>query len=297
MRRRTILTALAVALAPAAGTLLAPTDAVPAPEPIDLHETFAARYAATRAAMDAAGPPYEGRDGQFLLFEPPGGPHRGRVAEVFGDLGTARRIAVLVPGAGNRADNYWRGVASRPYRSPSRQGRDLHDATGGATAVVVWLGYDTPAGIDVSAFREDLARAGAAALERFVRALTTACPQATVALLGHSYGGTVIGLAARNLPPAVTDLVVFGCPGTGAATVRGLGTTARVWAALSPHDPMRFVPGVRIGGLGHGRQPAGPAFGARVIPAETVLDHDRYLTPGTDAQQAVARVAAHGDQR
>ncbi|MET7396534.1 alpha/beta hydrolase [Dactylosporangium sp. NPDC005572] len=290
MRRRAVLTALTVALVPAAGTLLAPADAVPPAERIDERS-----YAANRAAMDAAGPPYAGRDGQFLLFDPRG---RGRVAEVFGDLDSARRIAVLVPGAGNRADNFWRGpggTESRPYRSPSRQGSDLHKAAG--TAVVAWLGYDTPQGIDVSAFREDLARAGAAALERFVTALGQQCPQATVALLGHSYGGTVIGLAARNLPPTVTDLVVFGCPGMGAATVRGLGTTARVWAALSPHDPMRFVPGIRVGGLGHGRRPVDPAFGARLIPAATVRDHDHYLAPGTDTQEAVARVVANGDQR
>ncbi|WP_238007437.1 alpha/beta hydrolase [Dactylosporangium sp. AC04546] len=288
MRRRAVLTALTVALVPAAGTLLAPADAVPPAERIDERS-----YAANKAAMDAAGPPYAGRDGQFLLFDLRG---RGRVAEVFGDLDTARRIAVLVPGAGNRADNFWRGVASRPHRSPSRQASDLQKAT--SIAVIAWLGYDTPAGIDVSAFREDLAHAGAAALERFIGALTTAHPRATVALLGHSYGGTVIGLAARRLPSAVTDLVVFGCPGMGAATVRGLGTTARVWAALSPHDPMRFVPGVRIGGLGHGRRPVDPAFGARLIPAATVQDHDHYLAPGTDAQEAIAHIARHGgDQR
>jgi Alpha/beta hydrolase len=255
----------------------------------------ALRYAANRRAMRAAGPPYEGRDGRFLLFDPRG---QGRVAEVFGDLERAGRIAVLVPGAGNRGENFWRGVGGRTFRSPAVQAAALYRAAGDdRLAVIAWLGYDTPQGVDAAEAREDLARAGAGALLRFVAGLVAVRPGATIALLGHSYGSTVIGLAASRLPRQVTDLAVFGSPGMGVDNVAGLRTTARVWAGESARDWIRWVPGVRLLGLGHGTRPTAPSFGARVFPTADVADHDHYLAPGTGSLAALAGIAAAGTDR
>jgi hypothetical protein len=254
------------------------------------------RYAANRRSMLAAGAPYRDRDGQFLMFDPRG---RGRLAQVFGDLSTAARIAVLVPGSGSRAANFWRGLGGKRYRSPAVQAADLYRAmtssapAGGRFAVIAWLGYDTPQGMD-EAKREDLARAGAAALHRFVAGLTTVRPQATITLLGHSYGSTVIGLAAPRLPPQVTDIAVFGSPGMGVRTVADLRTTARVWAGQGSKDWIRWVPGVRLFGLGHSTKPVDPGFGARRFATADVDDHDHYLAPGTDSLANLSRIAAVG---
>jgi hypothetical protein len=233
------------------------------------------RYAANRQAMRSAGPPYRDRPGRFLLFDPRGD---GRVAQVSGDLATADRIAVLVPGASVRGANFWTGVGGRSFRSPQVQAAGLY-ATGlryhpAGFAVIAWLGYDTPKGVGGAEIREDRARAGAVALERFVAGLIAVRPHATIALLGHSYGSTVIGLAARRLPPQVTDLAVFGSPGMGVSDVRHLGTRARVWAAQAARDWIRWVPGVRLFGLGHGTRPTDPSFGAHRFTAEGVADHD-----------------------
>ncbi|WP_345632891.1 alpha/beta hydrolase [Rugosimonospora acidiphila] len=257
---------------------------------------FALRYAANRRAMSDAGAPYRGQDGQFLLFDPRG---NGRLAQVFGDLATADRIAVLVPGAGNRAANFWRGVGGKRFRSPAVQAADLYRAAAGypggdRLAVIAWLGYDTPRGVNAAAAREDLARSGAAALNRFVSGLAALRPQATIALFGHSYGSTVIGLAAPRLPHQVTDLAVFGSPGMGVDRVADLHTTARVWAGQAPGDWVRWVPGVRLFGVGHGIKPADPSFGARLFPTAGVADHDHYLAPGTDSLASLARIAASG---
>ncbi|MEU1587123.1 alpha/beta hydrolase [Micromonospora sp. NPDC005710] len=255
------------------------------------------RYEANRRAMALAGPPYLDRAGQYLLFDPRG---QGQVAQVFGDLDHADRIAVLVPGAGNRAGNFWRGVGGKPVRSPSTQGQDLYQSAHGYRvpaerfAVVVWLGYDAPDGVDLSAAREDLAETGAAALERFVTGLTLLRPHATIALLGYSYGSTVIGLAAHRLPVQVTDIAAFGSPGMGVDRATDLGTEARVWAALSPRDNMRWVPGARLRGLGHGTQPAAPGFGASIFPADDVPDHDHYLAVGTRSQASLTAIALLG---
>jgi pimeloyl-ACP methyl ester carboxylesterase len=287
-----LLTMAAVAVAPSAGLLLAAPPATSPPvadvldgTPPDL------RYAMSRQAMRAAGGPFGDRDGQYLLFDPRG---RGRVAQVFGDLATADRIAVLVPGMGNRAANFWRGVGGERYRAPATQAADLRRAAGERVAVIAWLGYDAPQVI-VEAARPDLARSGAAALEALVAGLVALRPEATIALLGHSYGSTVIGLAAPRLPRQVTDLAVFGSPGMGVNTAAGLGTSARVWAGQSANDWIRWVPGRRILGLGHGVKPADPRFGARLFSAADVADHDHYLSPGTDSLANLARIAAAGD--
>jgi hypothetical protein len=263
--------------------------------PLDL------RYAANRAAMRAAGSPFQDHadDGQYLLFDPRG---NGRVAEVFGDLATADRIAVLVPGASNRASNFWTGVGHRSYRAPATQAANLYHAAsglvpGGRLAVIAWLGYDAPQGLDPAQAREDLARTGAAELLRLVAGLTTIRPQATITLLGHSYGSTVLGLAAARLPHQVTDLAVFGSPGMGVRTATDLHTRARVWAGQSAHDPIRWVPGIRLFGLGHGTKPADPTFGARPFPTRDVPDHDHYLAPTTDSLTALAHITAIGALR
>jgi hypothetical protein len=243
------------------------------------------RYEANRRSMAAAG--IDRPDGDFLLFDPRG---PGRVAQVFGDLSAARRIAVLVPGMSNRLGNFWRGVGGLSYRSPAVQAADLHRAGGGGFAVIAWLGYDTPQGFD-QAGRADLARAGASELIRLVDGLAALRPEATIALLGHSYGSAVIGYAASRLPPLVTDIAVFGSPGMGVDTVAGLGTEARVWAGQSAGDWVRWMPPVRLLGVGHGAKPAGTGFGARRFATADVHDHDHYLSPGTDSLTALARIA------
>ncbi|WIM99871.1 alpha/beta hydrolase [Actinoplanes oblitus] len=263
MKKNVLLAVLAMIVTPSASTLLAPPATAP--------PTVITR------------PP-----GVYLTFDTRG---QGRVAQVFGDLATARRIAILVPGMSNRLANFWCGVGGRRYRSPATQAADLRAAMGpGEHAVIAWLGYDTPRNLK-QAGREDLAAAGADALVTFVDELTAAHPAATITLLGHSYGSTVIGLAASRLPARVTDIAVFGSPGMGVDNVAELGTAARVWAGQSAGDWVRWVPGLRWFGIGHGTKPADPAFGARPFDTADVGDHDHYLAPGTDSLAALARIA------
>ncbi|MFE6714671.1 alpha/beta hydrolase [Streptomyces sp. NPDC057695] len=204
---------------------------------------------------------------------------RGQVALVYGDLARAAHVAVIVPGS---------DVAADRVRSLTDMAAALRQAAGPDTAVVAWAGYTTPVGVGVDAATGRLAEAGADRLTRFVDGLAAVgAPEPS--LFCHSYGSVVCGLAAHRLK--AKDLVVFGSPGMRAANVADLGTSARVWAAKDPTDWIDRIPNVRVGDLGHGADPADPAFGARRIAADDAAGHGGYLAPGTSSLRAFAAIA------
>jgi pimeloyl-ACP methyl ester carboxylesterase len=258
--------------------------AVPAP--------IAAGLRAATAAMTAAGAPYAnwaatGR--QFNEFDQA----HGTAVEVVGDLSTATRVAVLVPGVDTKLADFDRGLGGVARRAPAMQARSVYtqlrtDQPGAKVAVVAWLGYQPPTGINLAAIREDRARDGAAALTAFVRGIHAQRPGADVTLIGHSYGSIVVGLAARRLP-MVHDVVVLGAPGIGASRASQLGG-ARVFSALAPADWIQRIPQIRLLDLGHGKRPSTPSFGATALPTAGVAGHDFYLEPGGATLPAVANV-------
>jgi pimeloyl-ACP methyl ester carboxylesterase len=284
---------LAVAL-----SLLFPLPAAAAPAALPVLPAFADAYRETAVRMLASGCPYstwaaQGR--RFLFFDPAGD---GLVAEVFGDPGAADRIVVLVPGADTTLADFDRGLGGVARRAPGLQGRTLFgqlSKRSRGVAVISWLGYDAPEGLGLAAATEGRARAGAARLVAFVRDVLRQRPGATVTLIGHSYGSIVAGLAARRLPE-VGDVIALGSPGMGVDRAVDLGG-ARVWAALAPGDWIRRVPQVRLLGLGLGRRPSAPAFGATALPTDGVDGHDYYLIEGGATLRAVTDVVLSGGPR
>ncbi|MFC8501892.1 alpha/beta hydrolase [Pedococcus sp. NPDC057267] len=215
----------------------------------------------------------------------------GRIVEVFGDLATARHVAVLVPGVS------WTGPliadeTAATRRHPAVQARALlarmqQDDPAHGSAVVVWLDYDPPQDLGVAAARSDRAVAGAPRLARFVATLPRT---AGVTLVCHSYGSVVCGHAAPDLH-RVSDIVAIGSPGMDVEHRADLGTTARVWAGRAEGDPIGLVPYTRFGDLGHGADPTAPAFGALPLPVDGAYGHNDYLAPGTASLAAMARIA------
>jgi hypothetical protein len=290
MMRRTLLLGGAAATLGAGLLMPASTPAVAAPA---AGSTPAAAYPVTAAAMRAAGGSYAAwsRDGRrFLSFDTHGD---GTAVEVVGDLATADRIAVVVPGVDTTLATFTTGLGGVARRAPATQARAVYDAARAispAVAVVAWLGYDPPEGVGLEAAREVRAKAGARNLDAFTRWLADRRPDARITVIGHSYGAVVVGLAAQALPSQVTSLVALGAPGMGADDVADLHTHATVYSALAPSDWIRRIPQVRFLGLGLGTRPSTASFGATALPTGGVDGHDYYFSPGTASLAAIAAV-------
>jgi pimeloyl-ACP methyl ester carboxylesterase len=231
-----------------------------------------------RAAADRAlASPARG----LLAFD---GRGTGRVTEVFGDLATAEHIAVLVPGSDTTLDTYGR------FRTTALA---LHRSTGRGTAVIAWLGYDTPRTLSTGVLTTTRAERAAPELERFLRALRDAFGSSPrVSLICHSYG-TVVCAEAAAASVDVQDIVLVGSPGTGVDSVADLHTRARIWAARGADDWIADVPHVRMDlfgtTVGLGADPVSPAFGARVFTAGDA-GHSDYFKPGSASLANLTRI-------
>jgi hypothetical protein len=258
---------------------------------------LSARYAASAQAVDRAATT-AARSGHIGLARTLGALGRqhllafdvrgqGEAVEVLGDLATARRVAILVPGSDTSLATFGsRGVASPAggARAVAAEGRRLDP--GAHLAVIAWLGYRTPSLLSPAVLTSGNAGQGAQALRPMVTGLARHGDQ--VALLCHSYGSVVCGLAAHLLP--VTDIAVYGSPGMDAPTVRSLHTKARVWAGREADDWIRHVPHVRLLGMGFGTDPTSPSFGARRFACGR-HGHSSYLQPGSVSLRNLAYIA------
>ncbi|GAA1215557.1 alpha/beta hydrolase family protein [Kitasatospora nipponensis] len=229
---------------------------------------------------------------QVLAFDPRG---RGLVSEVFGDLASAQRVSVIVPGSDTDLGHFDRSVD--PLRSPAGMARALRaeearqsPATG--TAVIAWTGYVTPVGLGPDAVTSRLADAGAPRLLRLLAGLReTSSPTSPPSLVCHSYGTVVCGTAAPKLHGESTDMVVLGSPGMGVQDAADLGTGVHLWATRNPSDWIGNVPYLEVGGLGHGADPTGSDFGAEDISSEGAAGHTGYFNPGTASLRNFAAIA------
>ncbi|MFE9649442.1 alpha/beta hydrolase [Streptomyces sp. NPDC006365] len=91
----------------------------------------------------------------------------------------------------------------------------------------------------------------------------------------------------------VSDIALFGSPGTGADSVAGLHTDARVWAGRGAGDWIADIPHAKADlfgtTVGFGTDPVSPDFGARVFAAGEG-GHSDYLKPGSVSLDNLARI-------
>jgi hypothetical protein len=225
---------------------------------------------------------------QHVLFFNPNG--QGVAAMVIGNLATANRVAILVPGSDTTLATFFSRGTSSPGGGAEALAAEAHRLEpfrpGTRLAIIAWLGYPAPAMLSPGVMTSGDAGQGAQALRPLVTALARHGDR--VALLCHSYGSVVCGLAAPHLP--VTDIAVFGSPGMDVSSVTSLHTQARVWAGREADDSIKYVPNIRLFGLGFGADPMAPGFGARIF-ATGDSGHSGYLDPGSVSLRNLTYIA------
>jgi hypothetical protein len=235
-------------------------------------------------------------DRQFLSVDARG---QGRVVEVIGDLDGAERISILVPGSdvsidtfdGDATTNALGESARTLYARSSVMSRKR-------VAVVAWLGYETPDTLSLAVLTHGRAEQGAAELRAFVAALRRVS-RAPIALMCHSYGSVVCGLAAidrgGHAELGVADIVVFGSPGMGIESADDLVGGTRLWAGRGAGDWISLVPNESLTMFGttagFGEDPTEPSFGAIPFNAGDG-GHSDYLKPGSPALDPLAHIAS-----
>jgi hypothetical protein len=269
----------------------------PQPPPALTSSALSARYTADARAI-ATAEHAAARDGdsqlagalatlrtqQVLFFDPNG---QGVAAMVIGNLATATRVAILVPGSDTTLATFFSRGSSSPGGGAEALAAQAHRLDPGERlAIIAWLGYPAPAMLSPGVMTSGDASQGAQALRPLVTALAGHGDQ--VALLCHSYGSVVCGLAAPHLP--VTDIAVFGSPGMDASSVASLHTGARVWAGREADDAIQYVPHIQLFGLGFGADPMSPGFGARIF-ATGDGGHSGYLDPGSVSLRNLTYIA------
>ncbi|MBW6433394.1 alpha/beta hydrolase family protein [Actinoplanes hulinensis] len=235
----------------------------------------------------------------------------GKVIIAAGNPDTARHTGVWVPGLsttlyGSMDDNIDRIVRMNDTADKLTLGR------GGDVSTVYWLGYDAPDLDNASVLMNSRSEAGRDPYLNFVTGLraTHEGDAGHLVAMGHSYGSTVVGEAAKTGGLPVDDIVVAGSPGMHVDNASQLGDAGHVWAGASSTDPVAdakfaepwdkvLVPGMAPGiwavetaaDSTHGDAPTSDGFGGNNWVADTG-GHTSYWEPDSQSLKNQARVLA-----
>lgn len=224
----------------------------------------------------------------YLLGFDPTGLGDGRIILANGNPDTADHVGVWVPGTKaslestrgdlGRTEGLW--TASHQL-SPGR-----------SISTILWLDYNAPNSVITEATSGDYAAEGGPRLHDFLEGNRVAQQTADgtpshTTVLGHSYGSTVVGVAAQTgswqEPKAADDYVFAGSPGVQADRARDLGIgSEHVWAmSANGMDDWIVREGGRTAGLGdNGIIPTDEEFGANIMKSDA-RSHKEFYDEGS----------------
>ncbi|MCV7124178.1 hypothetical protein H7H53_14010, partial [Mycobacterium lacus] len=162
----------------------------------------------------------------LILLDTASNPRKVLAAVGVGDVDNAERVGVTVGGLNTRVSASVKEMVSEAQaqrREASLLRGQAHVPNPDAVASIAWLGYDAPDSLkDVT--HDWLARDAAGPLNSFYKGLaaTTNAPDHHITAFGHSYGSLVTSLALQQGAP-VSDVVLYGSPGTELTNVTQLG--------------------------------------------------------------------------
>ncbi len=242
-----------------------------------------------------------GQQPAFLLgFDSAGS---GRAIVAMGDPDTATNVATYVPGTGANL-----GTVNGDLQRSDSMVQAARMAGSPSTAVITWVGYDAPPEVFPDAAKDRWADGAKQHLDRFqdgLRASHVGTP-AHNAVIGHSYGTTVIGHAARDGNLNADDVVFVASPGVGVTRADQLHLQGvppnqvgqHVHSTVAQHDPIKLAAGT------HGPAPTVLNFGGTTFdsnPGEAGpwyqlgwngAVHSQYWDDGNKALVNIGRIIA-----
>ncbi|MFE1366952.1 alpha/beta hydrolase [Streptomyces anulatus] len=223
----------------------------------------------------------------------------GRAIVANGNPDTADHQAVYVPGTTSNLGSVGGDINRMVELWRVADGASGNDSV----STITWLGYDAPQSIVKDAAFSHYADDGAPAYNRFLDGLDasrTADSDPHRTAVGHSYGTTLIGSAARQDDLNVDDVILAGSPGVQVSKAEQLDVSeGHVWNQEADGD---VVPDV--GRFGHGGTdwdgawiiPSDPLFGANQMATDTE-GHSDYWKQGTESLRNQGLVVAgRGDE-
>ncbi|BCY09473.1 alpha/beta hydrolase [Actinoplanes sp. L3-i22] len=257
-----------------------------------------------------------GPRGMLLGFDTTSYAGDGKVIMAMGNPDTARHTGVWVPGLSTTLEASMDENIGRIMAMNSRADA-LTPWRAGDVSTVYWLGYDAPDLNNTSVAFNDRSLAGRDPYLSYMQSLrvTHESDVGHLVAIGHSYGTTVIGEAAKSGQLPVDDIVTAGSPGMHVNSASDLMADPRhVWAGASTGDPVArasaaepwdtlgaavvnpiaplAVPFVEVAADDlHGVAPTDPGFGGNNWTADT-NGHTHYWDPDSESLNNQSRVLA-----
>ncbi len=179
-------------------------------------------------------------------------------------------------------------------------------APGQQMSAITWSDYNSPPDL-VSAADGDFAEQSEGHLAQFQEGLraTHEGPPSHNTVLGHSYGSTLVGYAARDHGLAANDIAFIGSPGVGVDNANELDVPGKhVWSGTAGADIIHpLTPSLNPFDIGDGAKnqwfgmdPSDPQFGGQQLATDPNASHSDYWDrkQSLDAMAEVVAGTAQG---
>ncbi|MFE9300296.1 alpha/beta hydrolase [Streptomyces sp. NPDC006856] len=201
----------------------------------------------------------------------------GRAIVANGNPDTAAHTAVYVPGTTSNLG----GIGGDIGRMTELWRESDAMAGGKEVSTITWLGYDAPQSVVKDAPFRHYADDGAPAFNRFMDGLNVANSTESGGhhtAIGHSYGTTLVGSAARQGELNADDVVFAGSPGVQVGEASRMDVPkGHVWNEEAEGDP---VPD--LGRWGHGGSQWRFGGGVAIIPSDELFGANQMSTDGSE---------------
>jgi Alpha/beta hydrolase len=222
-----------------------------------------------------------GEQRQFLAFSAAPGDHR--LVEVIGDLESAERVVIHVPGMNTDLGEY----AAGGHGNATNLYRELQAVSAENVVVISFMDYNVPDDVLEAASGRG-ADSGVAPLQSLVADLhRLGLADEQLAVVAHSYGSVVTGHTMQD-GLDVGTVVTVGSPGMsdGADDRSDLGSPdVALWSAAADDDLVAWAPF-------HGEDPSADGFGANGFDIAGASGHSEYFDRDGRSLTNVARIAA-----